>query len=88
MKKRSSKKRSTKKRSSKKRSTKKRSSKKRSVRSRHSKTNSSVNDRRANRPSPSTGASSQKIGTTMKGNDGNMYKVVKTVNGTRRWAKV
>jgi hypothetical protein len=77
-----------KKRSSKKRSTKKRSSKKLSVRSRHSKTNSSVNDRRANRPSPSTGASSQKIGTTMKGNDGNMYKVVKTVNGTRRWTKV
>jgi hypothetical protein len=42
----------------------------------------------SNRPSPSTGASSQKLGKTMKGNDGNMYKVVKTVAGTRRWVKV
>ena len=88
IKKRSIKKRSIKKRSIKKRSSKKRSSKKRSVRSRHSKTNSSLNDRRANRPSPSTSASSQKLGTTMKGNDENMYKVVKTVSGTRRWVKV
>ena len=90
-----SKKRSTKKISkkkvSKKRSTKKiskkRSMKKSTIRKRHSNTSPSRERIRANRPSPSTGASSQKIGTVMKGNDGNMYKVIKTSSGTRRWVK-
>lgn len=89
-----SKKRSTKrisKKRSKKRSTKKiskkRSMKKSTIRKRHSNTSPSRERTRANRPSPSTGASSQKIGTVMKGNDGNMYKVIKTSSGTRRWVK-
>jgi hypothetical protein len=84
-----SKKRSTK-RVSKKRSTKKISKKrsiKKSIRKRHSNTSPSRERVRANRPSPSTGASSQKIGTVMKGNDGNMYKVIKTSSGVRRWVK-
>jgi glucan-binding YG repeat protein len=75
---------------SKKRSTKKISKKrsmKKSIRKRHSNTSPSRERIRANRPSPSTGASSQKIGTVMKGNDGKMYKVIKTSSGTRRWVK-
>jgi hypothetical protein len=85
-----SKKRSTK-RISKKRSTKKiskkRSMKKSTIRKRHSNTSPSRERIRANRPSPSTGASSQKIGTIMIGNDGKIYKVIKTSSGTRRWVK-
>jgi hypothetical protein len=81
-----SKKRSTKKRP-KKRSTKKRSPKKSAVRRRHYNTSPSREKIRSERPSPSTGASSQKIGTVMKGNDGNMYKVIKTSTGIRRWVK-
>ena len=57
------------------------------VRKLHQNTSPSRERLRANRPSPSTGASSQKIGTVMKGNDGNMYKVIKTSSGTRRWVK-
>jgi hypothetical protein len=79
--KRISKKRSTK------RISKKRSMKKSTIRKRHSNTSPSRERIRANRPSPSTGASSQKIGTIMKGNDGKMYKVIKTSSGTRRWVK-
>ena len=66
---------------------KKKSAKKASVRSRHSKTSPARERYRANRPSPSVGASSQKIGTIMKGNDGNKWVVVKRSNGVRRWVK-
>jgi len=39
------------------------------------------------RPSPSVSATSLKIGTKMKGNDGNMWFIVETQNGTKRWKK-
>ena len=42
---------------------------------------------RSNRPSPSVGASTQKLNTKMRGNDGNMYKVIRTSSGVRRWVK-
>ena len=84
---RSIKKRSTKKRSTKKRSSKKLSSK-RYVNNRHYKTSPSKERGRSERPSPSTGASSQKMGVVMRGNDGNMYKVIRTVSGIRRWSKI
>ncbi len=81
-----SKKRSVKK-VSKKRSVKKISKIRSTIRKRHTNTSPSKERIRSERPSPSTGASSQKIGTVMKGNDGNMYKVIKTSSGTRRWVK-
>ena len=77
----------SKKSSSKKRSSKKRSSK-RYVNNRHYKTSPSKERGRSERPSPSTGASSQKMGVVMTGNDGNMYKVIRTVSGIRRWSKI
>lgn len=66
----------------------KKRSMKKSIRKRHSNTSPSRERIRAKRPSPSTGAYSQKIGTVMKGNDGKMYKVIKTSSGTRRWVKI
>lgn len=39
------------------------------------------------RPSPSVHASEQKIGTCMKGNDGNIYVIKERVDGTKYWMK-
>ena len=39
------------------------------------------------RPSPSAPARWQLIGTEMVGNDGNMYKIIQTKNGVKRWQK-
>ena len=82
-----SKKKLSKKKLSKKKLSKKRSMKKSTIRKLHQNTSPSRERIRATRPSPSTSASSQKIGTVMKGNDGKMYKVIKTSSGTRRWVK-
>ena len=48
-----------------------------------------VNDERprTNRPSPSDSATQFPVGTTKIGNDGNMYKVILTSNGRKRWVK-
>lgn len=43
---------------------------------------------RANRPSPSTSATTQSVGTQMQGNDGNIWEVVQSRNGIKRWLKV
>jgi DNA-directed RNA polymerase alpha subunit len=40
------------------------------------------------RKSPLTSATKFSIGTKKKGNDGNMWKVVKTKGGIKRWAKI
>jgi len=38
------------------------------------------------RPSPSMSATLFTVGTRERGNDGRMWKVIKTSNGVRRWA--
>ena len=40
------------------------------------------------RKGPSSSATKSNVGTKKKGNDGNMWKIVKTKNGTKRWVKV
>lgn len=40
------------------------------------------------RKGPSSSATKSSVGTKKKGNDGNMWKIVKTKNGTKRWVKV
>jgi hypothetical protein len=40
-----------------------------------------------NRPSPSDSATQFPVGITKIGNDGNMYKVILTSNGRKRWVK-
>ena len=46
------------------------------------------NKRHKNRPSPTETATEHKVGKKKKGNDGNMWKVVKTKKGVKRWQKV
>lgn len=40
------------------------------------------------RKGPSSSATKYSVGTKKKGNDGNMWKIVKTKNGTKRWLKM
>ena len=40
------------------------------------------------RKGPFDSAANFKIGTKKRGNDGNMWKVVKTSKGAKRWQKV
>ena len=40
------------------------------------------------RKSPSESATQFNIGTRKKGNDGNMWEIVKNINGVKRWSKV
>jgi hypothetical protein len=40
------------------------------------------------RKGPSSSATKFSVGTKKKGNDGNMWKIVKTNNGTKRWVKM
>ena len=40
------------------------------------------------RKGPSSSATKSSVGTKKKGNDGNMWKIVKTKNGTKRWLKM
>ena len=40
------------------------------------------------RPSPSESATQFNIGTKRKGNDGNMWIVIKTTSGVKRWKKL
>jgi hypothetical protein len=40
------------------------------------------------RPSPTASATLYPVGKTMKGNDGNLYKIAKTKDGVKRWNKV
>lgn len=40
------------------------------------------------RPSPSISATTQPLGTIMKGNDGNNWQIKENKNGTRRWVKM
>jgi hypothetical protein len=40
------------------------------------------------RPSPSASATLYPVGKTMKGNDGNLWKIAKTKDGVKRWNKV
>jgi len=40
------------------------------------------------RKGPSSSATKSNVGTKKKGNDGNMWKIVKTKNGTKRWLKM
>lgn len=42
----------------------------------------------SSRPSPSASATLFKDGATKKGNDGNLWRIVKNKNGIKRWAKV
>jgi len=40
------------------------------------------------RKEPSSSATTFKLGTRRKGNDGNMWKVSKTQKGVKRWIKI
>lgn len=40
------------------------------------------------RPSPSTSATQYNIGTKKRGNNGKMWKVIKTKTGVKRWSRV
>jgi hypothetical protein len=40
------------------------------------------------RKGPSSSATKYSVGTKKKGNDGNMWKIVKNKNGTKRWLKM
>ena len=40
------------------------------------------------RKGPSSSATKSSVGTKKKGNDGNMWKIVKNKNGTKRWLKM
>jgi len=40
------------------------------------------------RKGPSSSATKFSVGTKKKGNDGNMWKIVKNKNGTKRWLKM
>jgi hypothetical protein len=40
------------------------------------------------RPSPKESATLYPVGKTMKGNDGNLWKIAKTKDGVKRWNKV
>jgi hypothetical protein len=40
------------------------------------------------RKGPSSSATKSSVGTKKKGNDGNMWKICKNKNGTKRWVKV
>ena len=40
------------------------------------------------RKGPSSSATKSSVGTKKKGNDGNMWKIVKNKNGTKRWLKI
>lgn len=40
------------------------------------------------RKGPSSSATKSRVGTKKKGNDGNMWKIVKNKNGTKRWLKI
>ena len=42
----------------------------------------------SDRPSPTQSSTSYKVGTKKKGNDGNMWIIVKTKSGTHRWSKL
>lgn len=43
---------------------------------------------RATRPSPSLSATLFNVGDRRLGNDGNIWKIIKTSNGTQRWQKM
>jgi hypothetical protein len=43
---------------------------------------------KALRPSPTASATLFPVGKTMKGNDGNLWKIAKTKDGVKRWNKV
>ena len=40
------------------------------------------------RNGPSSSATKFMLGTKKKGNDGNMWKIIKIKNGTKRWLKM
>ena len=40
------------------------------------------------RKGPSSSATNSSVGTIKKGNDGNMWKIYKMKNGTKRWLKI
>lgn len=42
---------------------------------------------KTNRPSPSESATHFKVGTKKKGNDGQVWKVIKASNGSQRWQR-
>lgn len=46
-----------------------------------------VSRTQAIRPSPAVSASSQRLGTRMRGKDGAMWEVKRNVNGVRRWVR-
>jgi hypothetical protein len=83
---RSTKRRSTKRRSTKRRSTKRRSTKRKSRRLSY---NSRINRRRGlrNQTRPSS-ASTTRVGTLMRGNDGRIYQVRHRSNGSNFWKKI
>lgn len=43
---------------------------------------------RATRPSPSLSATLFNVGDKRLGNDGNIWKIIETSNGTQRWQKI
>jgi hypothetical protein len=46
------------------------------------------NKKRKDRPSPSESATTFKVGTKKKGNDGNMWIIIENKNGVKRWSKI
>ena len=49
--------------------------------------NPNLKKRNYERPSPAVSATRYPIGYRKKGNDGNMYKIMRTVSGIHRWIK-
>jgi hypothetical protein len=49
--------------------------------------NNNNNKIKTERPSPTESATLYKIGTKKKGNDGNIWIIVETINGVKKWKK-
>ena len=50
--------------------------------------NKTKSEKKKDRPSPSESATTFKVGTKKKGNDGNMWIIVENKNGVKRWSKL
>ena len=89
-KKRTTKKKTTKKKTTKKKTTKKKTTKKKST-TKSTRVRRSVGGSKrvsVTRKSPEVSATTKKVGTKLRGNDGNMWVVKKASNGVKRWTKL
>ena len=59
-----------------------------STRSRRNRQTPSQQKRRSQRPGPATSAAESRVGSTATGNDGQLYRVAQSVQGTHRWVKI